>query len=77
MNTKKGRGMKISARNVLKGKVKQLKRGVVNTEVILETPNGTEIVSMITKESAENLGLVEGKEVYAAIKASHVMIAVD
>ena len=69
--------MKISARNVLKGKVKRLKPGVVNTEVILETPNGTEIVSMITKESAENLGLVEGKEVYAAIKASHVMIAVD
>jgi len=69
--------MKISARNVLRGKVKQLKHGVVNTEVIIETPNGNEIVSMITRESAEKLGLVVGKEVYAVIKASNVMIALD
>lgn len=45
--------MKISALNVLRGKVKQLKHGIVNTEVIIEMPNGNEIVSMITKESAE------------------------
>ena len=69
--------MKISARNVLRGKVKQLKHGVVNTEVIVETPNGNEIVSMITRESAEKLGLAVGKEVYAIIKASNVMIALD
>jgi molybdopterin-binding protein len=69
--------MKISARNVLKGKVKQVKVGAVNTEVIIELPGGAEIVSIITKESAENLKLAKGKAVYAVIKASNVMIAVD
>jgi len=69
--------MKISARNVLKGKVKQVKHGVVNTEVIVELPGGTEIVSVITKESADNLKLAKGKAVYAVIKASNVMIAID
>lgn len=69
--------MKISARNALRGKVKRLKHGVVNTEVIIEMPNGNEIVSTITRESAEKLGLVIGKEVYAVIKASNVMIALE
>lgn len=69
--------MKISARNVLKGKIKEVKFGVVNAEVIVELPGGIQVVSVITKESAENLGLVQGKEVYAVIKASNVMIAVD
>jgi molybdopterin-binding protein len=69
--------MKISARNVLKGKVKQIKVGAVNTEVIVELPGGAEIVSVITKESAESLKLKKGKSVYAVIKASNVMIGVD
>ena len=69
--------MKLSARNVLKGKVKQLKPGAVNTEVIVDLPGGVEIVSIITKESADRLGLAAGKEVYAVIKASNVMIATD
>jgi len=69
--------MKISARNFFKGKVKQIKVGAVNTEVVIKTAEGTEIVSIITKESAEKLGLKEGKEVYAAIKASQVMLLVD
>jgi molybdopterin-binding protein len=69
--------MKISARNMLKGKVIQIKAGVVNTEVIVDLPGGAQIVSVITKESAENLGLAVGKSVYAVIKASNVMIAVD
>ncbi len=69
--------MKLSARNVLKGKVKRLKPGAVNTEVIVELPGGVEIVSIITKESADRLGLVAGKDVYAVIKASNVMIATD
>ena len=69
--------MKISARNVLKGKVKEVKPGVVNTEVTVELPGGIKVVSVITKESAEKLGLAKGKEVYAVIKASNVMIAVD
>lgn len=69
--------MKISARNILKGKVKEIKAGAVNSEVIVELPGGNAIVSIITKESAEKLGLAKGKEVYAVIKASNVMIAVD
>jgi molybdopterin-binding protein len=69
--------MKISARNLIKGKIKKLNPGAVNSEVIIEIPGGTEIVSIITKSSAENLKLASGKEVYAVIKASSVMIAVD
>jgi molybdopterin-binding protein len=69
--------MKISARNLLKGKVKSIHPGAVNTEVIVELPGGAEIVSVITKTSAESLGLKAGKEVYAVIKASNVMIATD
>ncbi|HOG14125.1 MAG TPA: TOBE domain-containing protein [Synergistales bacterium] len=69
--------MKLSARNALKGKVKEVKTGAVNTEVIVELPGGDEVVSMISRESAEKLGLKPGKEVYAVIKASNVMIGVD
>jgi molybdopterin-binding protein len=69
--------MKLSARNILKGKVKQVKPGMVNTEVIVELPGGAAIVSIITKESAQKLKLKKGKAVYAVIKASNVMIAVD
>lgn len=69
--------MKISARNTLKGKVKSVKTGAVNDEIIVELPGGAEIVSIITKTSAETLGLVPGKEVYAIIKASNVMIGID
>ena len=69
--------MKISARNVIKGKVKKVTPGVVNTEVLLEATGGTEVVSIITKESTDKLKLAEGKDVYAVIKASNVMIAVD
>jgi molybdopterin-binding protein len=69
--------MKISARNMLKGKVVQIKVGAINTEVIVELTGGAQVVSVITKESAENLGLAVGKQVYAVIKASNVMIAVD
>ena len=69
--------MKLSARNVLKGKVKKIIQGAVNSEVIIELPGGIEVVSVITKESVENLELKVGKEVYAVIKASNVMVAVD
>ena len=69
--------MKLSARNMLKGKVKKINHGAVNSEVILELPGGIELVSVITKSSAENLGLANGKDVYAVIKASNVMIGVD
>ena len=69
--------MKLSARNILKGKVKLIKPGSVNTEVVIELPGGPEIVSIITKQSAERLDLVAGKEAYAIIKASNVIIGVE
>jgi molybdopterin-binding protein len=69
--------MKISARNVIKGKVKSVNPGAINSEIIVEIPGGVEIVSIITKKSADDLKLAPGKQVYAVIKASNVMIAVD
>ena len=69
--------MKISARNVLKGKVKKLIPGAVNSEVTVALPGGMEVVSIITKSSVRTLGLKKGKPVYVVIKASNVMIATD
>ena len=69
--------MKISARNVLKGKVAKVTHGAVNSEVVVQLPGGVEIISIITKKSAKSLTLSKGKEVYAVIKASNVMIATD
>jgi molybdopterin-binding protein len=69
--------MDISARNTLKGKVKRVLPGAVNTEVTVELADGLEVVAIITKESAERLNLAIGKEVYAVVKASDVMIAID
>ncbi len=69
--------MKISARNVLKGKVVEIAHGAVNSEVTLELPGGIKIISIITKKSAQNLNLAQGKDAYAVIKASSVMLAVD
>lgn len=69
--------MEISARNSLKTTVKKVVTGSVNTEVTLEVAPGIELVSIITKSSAEKLGLEEGKQAYAVIKSSDVIVAVD
>ena len=69
--------MRISARNQLKGTVKKVEEGAVNSEVTLDLSNGIEVVSIITKQSAEQLGITVGKVVYAVIKASDVMIATE
>lgn len=69
--------MKLSARNILKGKITKVTPGAVNSEVVLELAGGAQVVSIITKQSAENLGLAVGKPAYAIIKASNVMIGVD
>ncbi|HOW43794.1 MAG TPA: TOBE domain-containing protein [Candidatus Aminicenantes bacterium] len=69
--------MKISARNVFKGKVVEVRDGKVNTEVVLAVAGGMKVVAMISKESAGHLGLKKGKAAYAVIKASSVMVAVD
>lgn len=69
--------MKISARNTLKGTIKKIVTGAVNTEVVIEVAPEVIITAIITKTSAEQLGLAEGKVAYAVIKSSNVMIAVD
>ncbi|NET05834.1 MAG: transporter [Symploca sp. SIO2B6] len=69
--------MEISARNTLKGKVIKVVPGAINTEVTIEVAPGIELVSVITKSSAERLGLAEGKEAYAVLKSTDVLVAVD
>jgi molybdopterin-binding protein len=69
--------MKISARNSLKGTIKSITKGPVNSEVVIDIGGGAVVTSMITTNSVENLGLKEGKAVYAVVKASEVMIAID
>jgi molybdopterin-binding protein len=69
--------MKISARNAMKGIVKLVVPGVVTTEVVIEVAPGLEVVSIITKSSAETLGLAVGDAAYAVVKASDVMVAVE
>lgn len=69
--------MKISARNVFKGKVAEVRPGKVNTEVVIGIAGGLKVTAMISKESAEHLGLKKGKVAYAVIKASSVMVGSD
>ncbi|BAN25895.1 TOBE domain-containing protein [Caballeronia insecticola] len=70
-------GMKTSARNQLAGKVTKLTRGAVNDEVELGLPGGQTIVAVVTHESTEALGLKEGSDAFALIKASWVMLMED
>ncbi|WGV26914.1 TOBE domain-containing protein [Halotia branconii] len=69
--------MQISARNALKGTVKKIQVGSVNDEVVIEIASGVEVTAIITKSSVENMQLSEGKEVYAVVKSSDVMVAID
>jgi len=69
--------MKISARNKLPGVVKKVKPGAVNAEVTLELAPGLEVVSVITLDAVKTLGLKKGKNAYALIKSSSVLIGVD
>ncbi len=69
--------MKLSARNILKGKIVQILKGAINSEVIIELPGGEKLVSVITNASVESLELKEGKQAYAIIKASNIMVGVD
>lgn len=69
--------MEVSSRNQLKGTIRMIKKGPVNSEVTLSLPGGTEIVSVLTTYSAERMNLKEGMEAYALIKASEVTIGKD
>jgi molybdate transport system regulatory protein len=66
--------MKISARNVLAGTVKNVTKGAVNAEVVLALEGGDTVVAIITNHSVDSLGLREDSSAYAIIKASEVMI---
>ena len=66
--------MKISARNVLAGTVKNVTKGAVNAEVVLTLEGGDTVVAIITNHSVDSLGLREDSSAYAIIKASEVMI---
>ncbi|MCX7142176.1 MAG: TOBE domain-containing protein [Proteobacteria bacterium] len=69
--------MKISARNTIKGKIKNVIQGPVSAEVVLAVAPGIEIVASISTNSAKALKLKKGKKAYAVIKASSVMVAID
>jgi len=69
--------MKVSARNNIKGTVKKVIPGAVNSEIIIEIAPGIEMTGIITNASSERLEIKEGSEAYAVVKASDVIIAVD
>lgn len=68
--------MKISARNILQGAVVEVARGATTAHVRLDI-GGTTVTASITNEAVDELGLSEGKQAYAVVKASDVMIGVD
>lgn len=69
--------MKLSARNILKGKVTNITKGAVAAEVQVDIGGGNTITSTITVQSVERLGLIVGQEVCAVIKSSEVILGVD
>ncbi|MBF0441908.1 MAG: TOBE domain-containing protein [Oligoflexales bacterium] len=69
--------MKTSARNNLCGKVTDVKRGAVNTEVIMSIDNANRVAAIITNDSSDSLGLKKGDTVYALFKASSVILLTD
>ena len=69
--------MKTSARNQFIGKVVAVRRGAVNDEIELAIAGGERIVATVTRESTESLGLAPGREAFALVKASSVILMVD
>ena len=68
-------GYKLSARNQMAGTISHLQKGPVTTEVTVSLPSGDAVVATVTSESAESLGLAEGKSATAIFKASAVILA--
>lgn len=68
--------VKFSARNQLAGKVSKLQKGAVNTEVAVTLAGGSTVFAVVTNEAVLELGLKEGSEASALIKASHVILGI-
>lgn len=68
--------MKISARNVLKGRIVEVTKGVTTAHVKIDV-GGTIVTSSITNAAVDDLKLAVGKDAYAVVKSSDVMIGVD
>ncbi len=66
--------MKISARNVIKGKVVEVKKGAVAAQVKVDIGGGHTLTSMVTVDAVEDLGLDRGQDVSVIIKATEVML---
>ena len=69
--------MKMSARNQIKGTISEVKKGKVNTEVVIKVDENVTLVSIITNDAAEDMALVVGDVVYAVVKASFVIVSKD
>ena len=69
--------MKLSARNVLKGRIVDITRGAVTAHVRVDIGAGNIVTSSITNDAVDELHLAVGQEAYAVIKATSVMIAID
>ena len=69
--------MKLSARNKLKGKIVEVKKGATTSHVRIDIGGGAIVTASITNEAADELKLAAGQTAYAVIKASDVMVGVD
>ncbi len=69
--------MKLSSRNVLRGKVKNVEHGHHFSYITVEMPGGIEIVSIVTEIAAQNLQLKRGKKLYVIIEAMDVRLGLD
>ena len=69
--------MKLSARNILQGKVTDVKRGATTSHVKIQIAGGATVTASITNEAVDDLQLKAGDAAYAVIKASDVMVAKD
>ncbi len=69
--------MKLSARNIIKGKVLKVTRGATTAHVTIDIGGGTVITASITNEAVAELKVKKGDQAYAVIKASDVMVGKD
>jgi molybdopterin-binding protein len=69
--------MKLSARNNLKGVVKSIEEGLITSKVVIDLGSGNQVVSIISKDAIADLKLEVGKEAYAIVKSTEVIIGVN